>query len=144
MREHVIHTPGGARILMEIGMGFAGIRQAFSPGVSSDPATRLNIGYPASSDRIVPSSDGVFISPRHLWSILVASAKPNRPASVDMASDSLFWTKPDLHGPLMKLFATFDLIDPYWSTMAKNGYYDPNTRLVHLITSLSQENSSEA
>ncbi|WP_126156147.1 hypothetical protein [Paracoccus haematequi] len=131
MREHVIHTPTGARILTEIGMGFAGIRQPFSPGIMSDPTTRLNIGFPASPKAIVQSLDGVFISPRHLWAILVGLAKVDRPINLDNASESLFWTKPDLHEYLMKLFIKFDAVDPYWATMSKTGYYDPNMRLVH-------------
>lgn len=130
MRERVIHTPSGARVLIEIGAGFAGIRKPFAPGVMSEPTMRLNIGFPATPRTVVQSPDGVFISPRHLWSILVALTTPSRPLSVDEASEALFWTKPDLHEPLMKLFATFEPIDPYWSSMVKHGYYDAQSRIV--------------
>jgi len=127
--EYVVQVPSGCRVLISLGHGLAYLRPAFGPGDSSIASERLTLSHAFESIQV--SADGTFINSKHLWSILIGLLKPGESRPLTEFSEILFWQKPDLHSPLMKLFAAFSPDDSYWQGMVTHGYYDPATRTVH-------------
>jgi len=127
--EYIVQCPSGARVLREIGHGFAHLRPAFGPARPEIASERLN--FSTAFDRVHVAPDGTFINAKHLWSILIGIVKPGFSRPLSEFNEVLFFDKPNLHNTLMKLFAAYNPDDSYWQGMVAHGYYDPASRTVH-------------
>lgn len=130
--EFRVQTPTGARVLVEIGCGFAFLRSGYAPPNSAMATERLTLS--SAFDKIHVAADGTFLNSRHLFAVAIGLMKPGEARSIDDLSNALFFHRPDLHCALIKLFAAYDTADPYWKTMVNCGWYDPAARFIHRYT----------
>lgn len=133
MREFIVSTPSGRRVLCDIGGNFVMIRPVFEP-VSKRSDERLQFGSFYDVPKAAP--DGVWIGPRHLWTVSVGLASRSKaPITGVKIGELLFFEvyRPDIRRIFDKLMTTYDPTDSWWQAMSKHSWYDQVTGTVHHI-----------
>ena len=130
-RELTVQTPTGTRQMAILPHGFAMLREGFAPHDPARADQRLGFkSWVGDQPHVAP--DGVFVGPKMLWALMVATVKRGHSRPTSEVIRDLFYIPFDADRALKAMFS-----DPANSEFIRlmtgekiAGFYDPETKTI--------------